>query len=63
MGLGGMRLSWEYMLPHRERAIATLHTALDLGITLLDGFRAEDPTALVGLPLIWVARTLRPWTR
>lgn len=36
MGLGGMRLSWEYMLPHRERAIATLHTALDLGITLLD---------------------------
>lgn len=36
VGLGGMRLSWEYMLPHRERAIATLHTALDLGITLLD---------------------------
>jgi len=36
VGLGGMRLSWEYMLPHRERAIATLHAALDLGITLLD---------------------------
>lgn len=36
VGLGGMRLSWEYMLPHRDRAIATLHTALDLGITLLD---------------------------
>lgn len=36
VGLGGMRLSWEYMLPHRDRAIATLHAALDLGITLLD---------------------------
>lgn len=34
-----------------------------LGITLLDRLRAEDPTALVGLPLIWVARTLRPWAR
>ena len=36
VGLGGMRLSWEYMLPHRDRAIATIHTALDLGITLID---------------------------
>lgn len=36
VGLGGMRLSWEYMLPHRDRAIETLHRALDLGITLLD---------------------------
>lgn len=33
-----------------------------LGITLLDRLRSEDPTALVGLPLIWLARTLRPWT-
>jgi septum formation protein len=33
-----------------------------LGITLLDRLRTEDPTALIGLPLIWVARTLRPWT-
>ena len=33
-----------------------------LGISLLDRLRAEDPTALVGLPMIWVARTLRPWT-
>ena len=36
VGLGGMRMSWEYMLPHRDRAIETIHTALDLGITLLD---------------------------
>ena len=34
-----------------------------LGITLLERLRSEDPTALVGLPLIWVARTLRPWAR
>lgn len=33
-----------------------------LGITLLERLRSQDPTALVGLPLIWVARTLRPWT-
>lgn len=32
-----------------------------LGITLFERLRSEDPTALVGLPLIWVARTLRPW--
>lgn len=32
-----------------------------LGITLLERLRSEDPTALVGLPLIWLARTLRPW--
>lgn len=34
-----------------------------LGITLFDRLRSEDPTALVGLPLIWLARTLRPWAR
>ena len=33
-----------------------------LGITLLDRLRTEDPTALVGLPLVSVARTLRAWT-
>lgn len=33
-----------------------------LGITLLERLRSEDPTALVGLPLIWLAHTLRPWT-
>lgn len=34
-----------------------------LGITLFERLRSEDPTALVGLPLIWLARTLRPWAR
>ena len=32
-----------------------------LGITLFERLRSEDPTALIGLPLIWLARTLRPW--
>jgi septum formation protein len=30
-----------------------------LGISLLQHFEAEDPTGLIGLPLIWLAATLR----
>ncbi len=30
-----------------------------LGISLFSRIRSGDPTALIGLPLIWVARTLR----
>lgn len=30
-----------------------------LGIALFSRIRSDDPTALIGLPLIWVARTLR----
>ncbi|MGH8135759.1 MAG: Maf family protein [Steroidobacteraceae bacterium] len=30
-----------------------------LGITLFDGVEASDPTALIGLPLIWTSRALR----
>lgn len=30
-----------------------------LGITLLSQLRSEDPTALIGLPLIWLAADLR----
>jgi 7-methyl-GTP pyrophosphatase len=30
-----------------------------LGIALFDAIESSDPTALVGLPLIWVAATLR----
>lgn len=30
-----------------------------LGIALFDAVETSDPSALVGLPLIWVARTLR----
>lgn len=30
-----------------------------LGITLFDSIETKDPTALIGLPMIWVAATLR----
>ena len=32
-----------------------------LGISLLEHMHSVDPTAIVGLPLIWVAKTLRPF--
>lgn len=32
-----------------------------LGISLLEHMQSEDPTAIIGLPLIWVANTLRPF--
>ncbi|MFZ9709320.1 MAG: Maf family protein [Steroidobacteraceae bacterium] len=32
-----------------------------LGIGLLERWQSEDPTALIGLPMIFVARTLRPF--
>ncbi len=36
VGLGCMPLSFEGMVDERERAVATIHRALDLGITLID---------------------------
>jgi len=32
-----------------------------LGISLFERMESSDPTALIGLPLIWVAQTLRPF--
>ncbi len=32
-----------------------------LGISLLERMQSDDPTAIIGLPLIWVAATLRPF--
>jgi septum formation protein len=32
-----------------------------LGISLFERMESTDPTALIGLPLIWVANTLRPF--
>lgn len=31
-----------------------------LGISLLERMHSDDPTAIIGLPLIWLARSLRP---
>jgi aryl-alcohol dehydrogenase-like predicted oxidoreductase len=44
VGLGCMPLSFEEMVDHRERAIETIHRALDLGITLLDTANIYAPT-------------------
>lgn len=44
IGLGCMPLSFPDMIPHREQAIATIHRALDLGITLLDTSNIYAPT-------------------
>jgi aryl-alcohol dehydrogenase-like predicted oxidoreductase len=44
VGLGCMPLSFSHMLVHREQAIATIHRALDLGITLLDTSNIYAPT-------------------
>lgn len=34
-----------------------------LGISLLDRLDTQDPTALIGLPLVSVSRALRAWAR
>jgi aryl-alcohol dehydrogenase-like predicted oxidoreductase len=44
IGLGAMPLSFTHMLTHREQAIATIHRALDLGITLIDSANIYSPT-------------------
>ncbi|MBK9738833.1 MAG: aldo/keto reductase [Actinobacteria bacterium] len=44
VGLGCMPLSDPRMLTERERALATVHRALDLGITLLDTSNIYAPT-------------------
>jgi len=33
-----------------------------LGISLLERMASDDPTAIIGLPLIWLARCLRPFS-
>jgi septum formation protein len=33
-----------------------------LGISLLERMLSDDPTAIIGLPLIWLARSLRPFS-
>jgi septum formation protein len=33
-----------------------------LGISLLERMHGDDPTAIIGLPLIWLARSLRPFS-
>ena len=44
IGLGAMPLSFTHMLTHRDQAIATIHRALDLGITFIDSANIYAPT-------------------
>jgi aryl-alcohol dehydrogenase-like predicted oxidoreductase len=44
IGLGAMPLSFTHMVTHREQAIATIHRALDVGITFIDSANIYAPT-------------------
>lgn len=63
VGLGCMPMSFEDMVDHRERAIQTIHRALDLGITLIDTANIYAPTwDTVGHNEVLVAEALRAYT-
>lgn len=63
VGLGCMPMSFEDMVDHRERALQTIHRALDLGITLLDTANIYAPTwDTVGHNERLVAEALRSYT-
>jgi aryl-alcohol dehydrogenase-like predicted oxidoreductase len=62
IGLGCMPLSSARMLGERDRAIATVHAALDAGITLLDTANVYAPTwDRIGHNEALVAEAVRTW--
>jgi aryl-alcohol dehydrogenase-like predicted oxidoreductase len=62
IGLGCMPLSDRRMVPERPRALATVHAALDSGVTLLDTADIYAPGgAHVGHNEVLVAEALRTW--
>ena len=62
IGLGCMPMSNPGMLEHRDRALATIHAALDAGCTLLDTSDIYAPSgAEVGHNERLVAEALRTW--
>ena len=63
VGLGCMPLSGDSMLKHRDRAIATIHAALDAGVTLLDTANIYAPAwNFVGHNEALVAEAIRTYT-
>lgn len=63
VGLGCMPLSFEEMVDERERALATIHRALDLGITLIDTANVYAPAwEQIGHNERLVAEALRTYT-
>jgi aryl-alcohol dehydrogenase-like predicted oxidoreductase len=62
LGLGCMPLSFERMLTDRPRALRTIHTALDAGVTLLDTANIYAPAwDAMGHNEELVAEALRGW--
>lgn len=62
VGLGCMPLSSTQMIDHRDRAVATIHAALDAGITLLDTANIYAPSwDAVGHNEAIVAEALRTY--
>ena len=62
IGLGCMPLSFERMLGDRQRALATIHTALDAGIQLLDTANIYAPSwDAMGHNEVLVGEALRSW--
>jgi len=63
VGLGAMPLSWEGMLEHRDRALQTVHAALDAGVTHLDTANIYSPSwDAMGHNEALVAEALRTWS-
>lgn len=63
VGLGVMPLSWEGMLDHRDRALQTVHAALDAGVTHLDTANIYSPSwDAMGHNEALVAEALRTWS-
>ena len=63
VGLGCMPMSWMPMMDHRDRAVATIHRALDLGITFLDTANVYCPTwDAMGHNEELIAEALRTYT-
>lgn len=62
VGLGCMPMSFEDMVDHRDRALGTIHHALDLGVTLLDTANIYAPSwDTVGHNELLVAEALRTY--
>lgn len=63
IGLGAMPLSWGGMLAHRDRALQTVHAALDAGVTHLDTANIYSPSwDAMGHNEALVAEALRTWS-
>lgn len=63
IGLGAMPMSWAGMVDHRDRAIATVHAALDGGVTFLDSSDIYAPSwDQAGYSERLLAEAMRTWT-